>query len=180
MIDPQDIDIDASIRTGWLKGKFPLADRMETFVWVGISGAALLVSLYLIYVGVQFPSLRMATGAGILLAVICTFMVYRSIVLNKFQKLDTMLLAPEIKNQLLNYSTANKYLIEFKSDRLLIVHDPGPVAYLRRGKPTKLIYVLIENNVAHFCISGGDPESLRAPVVMAHWWLKRDLQKILV
>src|SRR5687768_1650303 len=125
MIDPKKVNVRKSLATGWLEGKFSHLHFIETIVWIAIHSGFFLVSLYLIYRSLEFPSLRVLTLVGCCLALFTAFGVFRAITRTKLYKIDTMMLTKDIKETLINYYKSINEIIEHESGDLLIIHDPG-------------------------------------------------------
>lgn len=171
MIDPEHINTDRSISSGWLKGRFPMIDLIQWYA------AIVIVSLFIclvVYYVIQAWTLDLKTFAyaGVAGLVFGAYWLYRTFTVYKLHKVDTMMLAKDIRPLLIEHFTRQNLEIDFESDDKLVFLDPGPPAFLY-GKRSEYIIVLYKNCTLHFCILGG--EHVHFPRLFPPWFLRGQL-----
>lgn len=176
MIDPKNIDVEQSLSSGWLKGRFPLIDILSWIVTIVISASFFFMGIYFVLAGVRLNMDSMVIGMS-LLSLVGAFLLYRTFIVHKLQKVETMMLAKDMRPLLIEYFTRHKHIVEFESEEILVIHDPGPEALLRH-RTTKTTVILFRNCTLSFC-SLTEGRGTTLPNIFGEWGLKKDLTALL-
>jgi hypothetical protein len=176
MIDPKNIDVEKSLSSGWLKGSIPAIDNATWIVTLLVTAAFASMGFYFIWTAIKIKMQGLTIGAS-LLTVFFSYLVYRTFILHKLQKIETMMLAKDIRLKLFEYFAAQRYVIEFDSTGVMMIYDPGPEALLR-NKPTKYIIILYKNCNLQFCTMT-EGKGVDLFQLFGAWGLKKDLTSLL-
>jgi hypothetical protein len=176
MIDPEKIDVDKSLASGWLKGRFPLIDIIQWWITLGITAAFVVTGVWFMITFYRFKMDLPLIIMGLFCA-LGTYLLYKSFLIHKLHKVETMMLAKDMQPLLIEYFTKQGRVIEYVSNNVMLIHDPGPEALIRR-KTTKDTIIIYQNCTLHFCtLSEG--RGTMIPQLLGDWGMKKDLTALL-